>query len=61
MLSDAELIALRRGLRRRGKMLLSCEASAALVARSRGEGSPEIAREFFNALGIYRDPMKAMG
>lgn len=59
MLSEADEAALRSELAKRGKTLLSCEASAELVARR--EGSLLIAREFFNTLGITRDPNRAMG
>lgn len=60
MIDDKTLAVMGRELDRRGKILLGCEASAEIVTRHR-EGSLEIVREFFNTLGIYRDPMRAMG
>lgn len=59
MIDDATLGVIEWELDRRGKTLIGCEASAAIVARHR-EGFA-MSREFFNALGIYRDPIRAMG
>lgn len=44
-ISDADLIKLRRELRRRGKMLLSCEASAELILRHREKADAVMAKK----------------